>query len=105
MTRIAFETVLEIWHSPENGSAGGYVRIAGEAADAIRVAAITGQWMNGGKRHFGSAKVTSTIGATTWANSVFPEKGSESWFMPIKLAVRKAEGLSEGDRVAITVEL
>ncbi len=105
MERIEVETELQIWHSPTSNTAGGYVRIAGEAADAIRLAALTGQWAGGRKGNFGSAKVTATIGETSWPNSVFPDKESGGWFMPVKKAVRQAEGLEAGDRIRLIVAL
>jgi hypothetical protein len=81
-----------------------YVVIEGAAADAIRVAAMTGQWLEG-KRGFGSARVTVTIGETNWQTSVFPHKASGGWFLPVKAAVRKAEGLVEGDMTSISIAL
>jgi hypothetical protein len=104
MERIEIETPLVIWHSAESNTSSGYVRITGDAADAIRLAALTGQWLDR-KGRFGTAKVTATIGGTSWANSVFPDKESGGWFMPVKKAVRLAEGLEEGEMVKLTVEL
>jgi len=105
MEIIEIETELLIWHSPTSNTAGGYVRITGEAADAIRLAAITGQWMDGRKGGFGSAKVMATIGETTWPNSVFPDKDSGGWFLPVKKAVRVAEGIEAGDMVRVRIAL
>ena len=81
-----------------------YVVIEGAAADMIRVAAMTGQWLEG-KRGFGSARITATIGETRWQTSVFPHKASGGWFLPVKAAVRKAEGLVEGALTTISIAL
>ncbi len=106
MDCIEIETELLIWRSPTSNSAGGYVRITGEAADAIRLAALTGQWADAGKKGgFGSARVMATIGETTWPNSVFPDKASGGWFLPVRKAVRIAEGIEPGDRVRLRIEL
>ena len=58
-----------------------------------------------GKGGFGSAKVTATIGETGWRTSVFPHKASGGWLLPVKKAVRQAEGLNEGDRVRVRLTL
>jgi hypothetical protein len=54
---------------------------------------------------WGVIPVTVRIGKTRWTTSLFPKDGR--YLVPIKDDVRKAEGLEEGDTVAIqlTVEL
>ena len=46
------------------------------------------------KRGFGSVRVSVTIGGTTWATSIFPDNSRKSFILPVKAAVRKAEGLT-----------
>lgn len=104
MERIEHEAPLLLWRSAEAPNGVAYVIIDGAAADAIRVAAMTGQWLEG-RRGFGSAKVAATIGETVWTTSVFPDKGSGGWFLPVKAAVRKAEALAEGELVRVVIEL
>lgn len=105
MERIAFETILRLWRSTPDGPAGGVISITGEPADAIRIAALTGQWSDGTKKSRKSARVISTIGGTRWKNSVFPDAETGGWLMPVNLATRTAEGLREGDIVRVIVEL
>lgn len=50
---------------------------------------------------FGSVKVQVTIGSTTWQTSVFPSKKSDSFILPVKAAVRKAEKLSLEDEIEV----
>jgi hypothetical protein len=52
---------------------------------------------------FGSLRVEVTIGATTWRTSVFPDTKRRTYVLPVKKAVRTAEGVAAGDTV--TVEL
>lgn len=92
------------WQSATALSAWFFLTIAGEAAEGIRFAAIGGQWLDG-RKGFGSAKVRATVGDTCWNTSVFPHKESGGWLLPVKAAVRKAEGLAEGDAVTVTVSL
>ena len=103
--RIAFVAALRMFRSAAGNSASAHVVITGEAADAIRLAALTGQWADGRRGNFGSAKVMATIGGTRWANSLFPDKESGGWAMPVRKAIREAEGLEEGALVTGTVEL
>ena len=102
---IETEARLWRWQGATAPAAWYFLTIAGEAADTIRVAAMTGQWLDQGKTGFGSAKVTATIGETRWRTSVFPHRESAGWLLPVKKAVRVAEGIEEGDLVRLVIEL
>jgi hypothetical protein len=45
---------------------------------------------------FGSIRVEVTIGATTWRTSLFPSNEERTYVLPLKKAVRTAEGLGPG---------
>jgi hypothetical protein len=62
------------------------------------------EFAGGIPRGFGSVKVTATIGATTWRTSIFPSKDGV-YVLPLKKAVRKAEGLAIDDIATVKVEL
>ncbi len=104
MERFEVKTPLWRWQSATAPAAWYFVTIAGAAADGIRLAAMSGQWLDkrGG---FGSARVEAAIGDTIWKTSVFPHRESGGWLLPVKAAVRKAEGLVEGDDVTVRVSL
>ncbi len=104
MENFTVTTPLWRWQSATAPAAWFFVTISGETADGIRLAAIGGQWLDG-RKGFGSAKVRATIGDTSWSTSVFPHRESGGWLLPIKAAVRKAEGIVEGDDVTVTVSL
>ncbi|GAO78979.1 DUF1905 domain-containing protein [Sphingopyxis sp. C-1] len=104
MEDFTVTTPLWRWQSATAPAAWFFVTIAGDVADGIRLAAISGQWLDG-RKGFGSAKVLATIGATSWSTSVFPHRESGGWLLPVKGAVRKAEGIVEGDEVTVTVSL
>jgi hypothetical protein len=57
------------------------------------------------RRGFGSVRVEVTVGATTWSTSIFPDAKSESFVLPVKKAVRIAEGLDEGTQMAVRLTL
>ena len=50
---------------------------------------------------FGSVRVTVTIGTTTWSTSIFPDRKRGTYLLPVKKAVRRAEGLTSGTRVHV----
>ncbi|HEV7314069.1 DUF1905 domain-containing protein [Sphingopyxis sp.] len=104
MEAFTTTTPLWRWQSATAPAAWFFVTIAGETADGIRLAAISGQWLDG-RKGFGSARVDVQIGDTRWQTSVFPHRESGGWLLPVKAAVRKAEGLVEGDAVTVTVSL
>lgn len=55
-------------------------------------------------RGFGSIPVEVTIGGSTWRTSIFPDKDSGCFVLPIKSAIRKAEAISAGDTVQVSLE-
>src|SRR4051812_11017779 len=56
-------------------------------------------------RGFGSVRVRATVGTTTWATSVFPDSKRGAYVLPVKRAVRAAEGLEEGEPADVTLEV
>ena len=52
-------------------------------------------------RGFGSVRVEATIGDTTWRTSIFP--GRERYALPLKKAVRDAEGVEPGEPVEVVI--
>jgi hypothetical protein len=59
----------------------------------------------GPPRGFGSVRVEVTLGSSVWRTSVFPDKASGSFVLPVKKAVRDAEGLDEGDECDVSLRL
>tara|TARA_B110001454_G_scaffold202755_1_gene210093 strand:+ start:56 stop:355 length:300 start_codon:yes stop_codon:yes gene_type:complete len=76
-----------------------FVVLSGDVVGEIHYAAM------GRTGGFGSVKVRATIGDTTWETSLFPSKESGGFVLPVKAAVRKAEGLAEGDAVELTLRI
>ena len=50
---------------------------------------------------FGSVPVRARLGSTVWETSLFPDKASGSYLLPIKRSVRNAESIAHGDRVIV----
>ena len=53
---------------------------------------------------FGSVRVAVTIGTTSWRTSIFPA-AADRFDLPVKKAVRRAEGLEAGDTARVRIEL
>lgn len=66
--------------------------------------AIKGE-TKGLKRGWGSVPVIVTIGKTEFKTSIFPDKVSGSYFLPVKASVRKSEDIEEGDMLTIVLAL
>lgn len=65
------------------------------------------------KRGWGSLPVQVTIlrlgsgqvGKTTWSTSIFTDKKSDSYLLPLKADVRKKAGIKKGDTISISLEI
>lgn len=90
---VAFAAPLSVWRT-ERYDDMGYFAIEGAAADAIGAHELAR------RRGFGSVKVAAAIGAS---RSVFLQKRGR-WFLPVKKAIRHAEGIEAGDEVAVRLE-
>lgn len=104
MTTVRFTAPLQSLHIEEGYAPIGYLRIPPEAAEAIVAHEFERRLEMGKRRGFGSVKVSVTLGKSRWQTSLFPNKDG-SWFLPIKKPVRVAEGIAEGDEVAVDLEL
>jgi hypothetical protein len=94
---------LWIWSSEREPASWHFVTIDGEASEALHALALMRRLEFGRKRGWGAMKAKVRIGDTEWETSIFPEKDSGGWLLPVKAAVRKAEGLAAGDDVQVTV--
>jgi hypothetical protein len=100
---LRFTAPLSVWRTEKYGDIG-YVTIEGSAAEAIAAHELVRRLELGRRRGFGSVKVEAAIGASRWSTSVFPQKGG-GWFLPVKKAICREEGLAAGDDVAVRLEL
>lgn len=57
------------------------------------------------KGGWGSLKVSVCIGKTTWKTSIFPDKKTHSYLLPLKAEVRKKEQIEKNNRVSLSIEL
>jgi hypothetical protein len=96
---VDFEAELWIWAARRDDS-WTFVSLPVEASDEIRDRA------GGQRRGFGSVRVEARVGASIWRTSIFPDsQKTGGYVLPIKQAVRKANALTPGDTVKVTVEV
>lgn len=96
---------LWLWTSGDASASWHFLTIDGEVAEAIHALALMRRLESGRRRGWGSIKVLATIGDTNWETSIFPDKGSGGWLLPVKASVRKAEHLVAGDAVEVGITL
>lgn len=89
---VEFTAPLKVWSGP---AAWFFVSLPQAEGGMIRLAVP--------RRGFGSVRVKARIGGSRWDTSIFPDSKADTYLLPVKASIRKAEGLYDGDPV--TVEL
>jgi hypothetical protein len=95
---LEFDAELWAWDARRDDT-WMFVSVPAAASEEIRE--VTGPL----RRGFGAVRVRATIGETMWETSIFPDKKSGCYVLPVKRAVRKAEDLDLGDTTAVIIEL
>ena len=95
---LTFNGELWIWNA-RRGDSWTFVSLPAEASEEIRDLAVAP------RRGFGSRRARVTVGGSTWMTSIFPDSVRGNYVLPIKRAVRIAEGLQVGDIAIVTIEL
>ncbi len=54
---------------------------------------------------WGSVRVSTTIGKSTWQTSLFPSKELKAYILPIKAEIRKNEKIKVDDIATITLSV
>lgn len=91
------------WTSSSGTGTWHFLTIDGAAGEALSGTALMRR-LEKSIRGFGSLKVSARIGDSVFKTSLFPSK-ELGWLLPVKAAVRKAEGLCEGDVVEVVLEV
>ncbi len=112
MTTETVSHTAPLWRwTGSNGVSWHFVTIDGEAGEHLAATEAMRRLELGTKRGFRSLKVSVRIRESKWKTSCFPgfkndaePDGERGWLLPIKAAIRKAEGISEGDSVNVELE-
>lgn len=54
---------------------------------------------------YGTVKVTASVKAVSWQTSIFPDRTSGSYIMPVKKEVRQRLLLEHGDKLNASITL
>ena len=92
-----FDFTAELWEHSGPGS-WHFVTVPAETSEDLRS-------VSGPPGGFGSVRVEVSVGDTTWLTSVFPDKASGCFVLPVKRQVRTAEGLDAGEEVAVSLRV
>src|SRR5262245_6588239 len=99
MGRLSFSFTAEVWEHDGMSGAWFFLSVPEDDADQIEASVVprdTG---------FGSVRVEATIGATTWRTSIFPDRGRQTYVLPLKKAVRTRERLDAGTQARVELVL
>ncbi len=96
MQPTAFSFAAPVWE--HEGEAAWYFlslpeRVADEIADLAE----------GRTSGFGSVRVAVSIGSSAWSTSLFPDSKRGTYVLPLKKAIRLAEGLGTGSVADVTL--
>jgi hypothetical protein len=91
---LAFRGTLFHWAGP---APWYFVAVPAEHCEFLKAASpmVSYGW--------GMVPVTAHIGATSWRTSLWPKDGG--YLVPVKVSVRKAERLAEGQTVTLRLEV
>ncbi len=95
--RHTFKTSAKLWIYPGENANWHFLTLPKTVGQSIRATYAPL------RRGFGSLPVTVTIGATTWDTSIFPDRHSGSYLLPVKARVRIDEELLADDEVSFTL--
>jgi hypothetical protein len=91
-----FNIKAEVWIYP--GMAGWHF-VTLPKKQGAEIKTLFGKMAKG----WGSLPVTVTLGKTSWKTSIFPDKRSGSYLLPLKAEVRKKERVTVGAIVAFAI--
>lgn len=98
MNEFTFKSV-ELWLYP--GQAGNWHFVSLPKKESGEIKKKFGERSKG----WGSLPVLVTIGKTSWKTSIFPDKKSGGYLLPIKAIVRKKECLLVGEKISFSIKI
>lgn len=91
---VTFSAELWFWKGP---APWYFVTVPDEECAAVEVMAAEVSY------GWGMIPVTARIGGTEWTTSLWPKDGA--YVVPLKAAVRKAEGIDDGELVTVRLSV
>ena len=96
---VSYEFEAELWLWQARTDSWTFLSLPTDVADEVL------DRVGPSARGFGSVRVEVTIGRTTWRTSVFPDGRAATYVLPVKKAVRAAEGIAAGDTARVRLRL
>ncbi len=96
MTPRKYSFVSKLWVWPGEKAQWRFVTVPKDISYMIR-----GRVKR--KNGFGSIRVRTKVGKTSWDTSIFPDSKSGTYLLPVKASVRRTEGIDDGDSVSVTL--
>lgn len=98
MSKKIYKIKSKVWRYP--GMSGWYfVGIPKSNSQEIR------KVYQSFSKGFGSIPVEITLGSTIWNTSIFPDRKSGTYLLPLKASVRKKEDVLSGDMISFSVKI
>jgi len=99
MKSTTYTFTEKIWLYPGQNAAWHFVDVPKKNSEIIKDKFGTEA------KGWGSLPVAVTIGKTSWKTSIFPDRKSGKYILPIKSKVRTAEQVFEGDTVLVKINI
>ena len=97
-TTSEFDAPLWLWDARK---ADTWTFVSVPEAQADEILDVVGARARG----FGSVRVEVTLGGSVWRTSLFPDSASRTSALPVKKAVRRAEGVEAGSTARVSIRL
>ncbi len=94
-----FQFTAKVWLWPGGQGAWHFAGIPKDISETLRKS------FGSQARGWGSFPVSVQIGETIWKTSIFPDRRSGIYILPIKASVRKQEAIFSGDEITITMTI
>lgn len=98
MITLDFAFKAELWEHQGKGS-WHFVTLPADISEDVK--AFTKE----NARGFRSVRVSVSVGESTWLTSLFPDKKTGCYLLPVKASIRKAESLSKTDIAKVALEV
>jgi hypothetical protein len=103
-TKFAF--TAELWIYPGMVGNWHFISLPKKDADAIKKAFGTVKTrLPAGRQGWGSLRVEARIRKSVWKTSIFPDKKSGTYLLPVKAEVRKREAIVAKDNVPVEIKI
>lgn len=99
MAKQTYKCTEKVFIYPSDFAAWHFIPVTKKVGQEIK------QTFGKNSRGFGSLPVTVTLGGSVWQTSIFPDKYSGSYILPLKAKVRNKEEIMAGDKVTYTITL